>query len=454
MSPEQASGTQLDARSDLFSVGTMLYLMITGRRPFEAPTDLEAILRVRQADFPPPGKIKPDIPSQLANVIMRAMKLAPGERYQSAEEMLIAIESIQRTVFEPAGQTELKRWLSALQEKDKVPSIGRAAPLPPSDESDVIDLVEGADLVFDDESAADQTIASGPPVDFSAVLPPPLPPGALAPPSRAGVTPPPVLNAPGGPEPGGPPPGARHRISALLLLGGAAVGGFFYLRSKHVDEPAPPAEPPPRPAARPPEKPTKVAEKPRPAPVTPPPAPEPTPPPTPAAASAPADAEPALATRPAAPDAAPLAVTPPPITPPVPPAPDPDTAEDEEALLKHKEPDAEKKVIGAETPPPPPRPGTKPKDKDWQDEYPSVSVHIVTRPEGAVIKLKDRVFGRAPMNLRFRPGIPIELSFVKSGYVTTTRKFTFARRKNQSVLVSLPRKGQKRRGLLDRILGR
>src|SRR4029453_12511463 len=121
MSPEQASGGALDARSDLFSVGTMLYLMTTGRRPFEAPTDLEAILRVRQADFPAPESIKKDMPPQLAAVITRAMRLSPAERYQSAEEMLIAIESVQRTVFQAAGQTELKRWLASLQDKEKCP---------------------------------------------------------------------------------------------------------------------------------------------------------------------------------------------------------------------------------------------------------------------------------------------------------------------------------------------
>src|SRR3954451_18412175 len=157
MSPEQASGAMLDARSDLFSVGTMLYLMSTGRRPFEAPTDLEAILRVRQCDFPPPEKIKPDIEPKLATVIMRAMRLSPSERYQSAEEMLVDIEAVQRTVFQPAGQTELKRWLTALQERDQVGPIGRTSRLPalaPLESSG--DLVEGDDLVFDEDSSPDE----------------------------------------------------------------------------------------------------------------------------------------------------------------------------------------------------------------------------------------------------------------------------------------------------------
>jgi serine/threonine-protein kinase len=432
MSPEQASGHALDARSDLFSVGTMLYLMTTGRRPFEAPTDLEAILRVRQADFPSPETIKKDMPSQLAAVINRAMRLAPSERYQSAEEMLIAIESVQRTVFQAAGQTELKRWLAALHDRDKVPTIGRAAALPPSDESDVVDLMEGADLVFDDESTIDQTIAS-PPVDFAAFnAPPPLPTVVQRPPTPPTPSPKLVTPVP-------PPPGSRHRIKALLLLGGAAVAGFFYLRGQHSEQtPEPPPPPPEKP------KPIARAEKPV---LTP--APEEIRPATPP------DAEPAVAAQPP-PDATAVAVSPPteppPLEPPAQPAP---TAEkdddDEEKLLEHKEPDAEKKVIGAENLPPPPRTGPRPAG-GWQTEYPSVSVHVVTRPEGAVIKLRDRVFGRAPMNLRFRPGIPIELTFVKSGYQTTTRKFTFPRHKNQSVTVSLPKRAQKK-GLFRRLFG-
>ena len=84
---------------------------------------------------------------------------------------------------------------------------------------------------------------------------------------------------------------------------------------------------------------------------------------------------------------------------------------------------------------------------------PVVSVHISTRPEGAVIRLKDRVFGRAPMNLRFRPGVPFELSFVKSGYVTSTRRFTFAKRKNQSVTVQLARRPVKKKSFFQRLFG-
>jgi serine/threonine protein kinase len=443
MSPEQASGGSLDARSDLFSVGTMLYLMSTGRRPFEAPTDLEAILRVRQCDFPAPDKVKPDIEPKLATVIMRAMRLAVADRYQSAEEMLVDIEAVQRTVFQPAGQTELKRWLAALQERDSVPPIGRTTRLPAPSAAELSgDLVEGDDLVFDEEPRADQTLATGAPADLRA--PPPIPAGAL-PPTIA--SPPPQF------EPSvSPLPAARPlRWRGVLLVAGLAAAGLVYVQTRGPEPPLVPAPPSPAPS---------VSPEPRPAP------------PPPKTALAAADAARTVTARP---DSAPtVAVTPPP-PPPEETAPVKDdkddeeptaaeAAEDEEALLKHTEPDAEKKVIGDDTPaappppPRPPRPGTRAEarpepSKPKPPEIPVVSVHIATRPVGAVIRLKDRVFGRAPMNLRFRPGVPFDLSFVKTGYVTKTRRFTFAKRKNQAVTVTLEKRPEKKKSFFRRLFG-
>src|SRR5882672_9702352 len=132
MSPEQALGKPIDARSDLFSLGTVLYQLMTGVRPFEAPTDLEILLRVQHAEFRPPEVAKPDMEPELAQIMMRAMRLDPADRYQSADEMLIDIERVLRTVFRPAGQTELKRWLADLQREDGVPSIGKAPAVAPA----------------------------------------------------------------------------------------------------------------------------------------------------------------------------------------------------------------------------------------------------------------------------------------------------------------------------------
>ena len=59
MSPEQALGQPLDASSDVFAVGTLLYLLATDQRPFASPSDFEALLRVQRAEFDPPEKVRP-----------------------------------------------------------------------------------------------------------------------------------------------------------------------------------------------------------------------------------------------------------------------------------------------------------------------------------------------------------------------------------------------------------
>ena len=103
MSPEQALGKPIDARSDMFSLGTLLYQLMTGVRPFEAPTDLEILLRVQTAEFRPPEEAKPDMEPELAQIMMRAMRLDPAERYQTADEMLVDVERVLRTVFPSRG---------------------------------------------------------------------------------------------------------------------------------------------------------------------------------------------------------------------------------------------------------------------------------------------------------------------------------------------------------------
>ena len=123
MSPEQAMGKPIDQRSDLFSLGTVLYLLMVRSRPFEGPTDLETLLRVQKGDFLPPEAAAPDLEPEVAAIINRAMKPDANERYQSADEMLADIEHVARNVFRPVGQTELKRWLAELSRSDGQPSI-------------------------------------------------------------------------------------------------------------------------------------------------------------------------------------------------------------------------------------------------------------------------------------------------------------------------------------------
>jgi len=125
MSPEQALGTTVDKRSDIFSVGSMLYRMVTEKLPFDAGDDMEQLLRVQRAEFTPPEQVKPTVGPGVAGIIMRAMRLAPSERYQSAEEVLVDVERVLRNEFHSAGQTELKLWLEQLARRDSAPTISK-----------------------------------------------------------------------------------------------------------------------------------------------------------------------------------------------------------------------------------------------------------------------------------------------------------------------------------------
>jgi serine/threonine-protein kinase len=129
MSPEQALGKPIDGRSDVFSLGTLLYVLMVGVRPFEASTDLETLLRVQRAEFKPPARVRPDIEPEVARIILRAMRFEPDDRYQSADEMLLDLERVLRTLYGGVGQTELKFYVLDLGRKDGIPPIGRARPV-------------------------------------------------------------------------------------------------------------------------------------------------------------------------------------------------------------------------------------------------------------------------------------------------------------------------------------
>src|SRR5579863_950162 len=173
MSPEQAMGKPIDQRSDLFSVGTVLYLMVTRSRPFEGPSDLETLLRVQKGDFRPPEETAPDLPPEVAAVVARAMRKEPEDRYQSADEMLGDVERVLRTAFRPVGQTELKRWLSELAARDGVTPISQSTATPARatstrtktgtgelEEEDVV-LLDTDEEVIDGEEATSLAVVKG-----------------------------------------------------------------------------------------------------------------------------------------------------------------------------------------------------------------------------------------------------------------------------------------------------
>jgi serine/threonine-protein kinase len=92
MSPEQARGEQIDARSDLFSLGLILYELLTGILPFAAESIVSTLFRRTQERAEPVQSVDPSIPSGIARVTMRCLEPDAAERYQSAAEIAYDLE--------------------------------------------------------------------------------------------------------------------------------------------------------------------------------------------------------------------------------------------------------------------------------------------------------------------------------------------------------------------------
>ena len=96
ISPEQARGEITDDKADIYSVGVVLYEMITGELPFQSDSAVSVAIMQLQADAKKPTDINPDIPLGLEQITMRAMQKNPKERYQSAAEMLLDLDEFKR----------------------------------------------------------------------------------------------------------------------------------------------------------------------------------------------------------------------------------------------------------------------------------------------------------------------------------------------------------------------
>jgi len=239
MSPEQSQAQPLDARSDLFSVGTVLYLLTTGRKPFDGATDADVIMQVRRARPAKPSTVVRDLNPDIERLIIRALRASPGKRWQSAEQMADKIDAILVKLGEPSGPAPLKRWLETLSAKDGAkPPVPVAPPSP--DPSIAVDL-GSMDLELEEvaSTAVEQDRGTG--LDTRPLRAPPRPePGAPNAPTwsdpswaarlkkaaRAGV-------------PTGPAgPGRfkrwvrRMTIRAVLIV--VALGGAFYFVHPHL----------------------------------------------------------------------------------------------------------------------------------------------------------------------------------------------------------------------------
>ena len=104
MSPEQAMGQKVDARSDLFSVGVVMYELLTGQRPFNADSVVTLVYRIAKEEPRPIESFRNDVPSALRRIVDRCLNKEPNRRYQSGAELVSDLDKLSRQLAEQAAQ--------------------------------------------------------------------------------------------------------------------------------------------------------------------------------------------------------------------------------------------------------------------------------------------------------------------------------------------------------------
>ena len=125
IAPEQAKGGVTDGKADIYSVGVMLYEMLTGRLPFDADSAVSVAIMQLQNEPKPPRELNDSIPEGLEEITLRAMRKEPHQRYESAKEMLEAIELFRK---DPTTRFNYNYFVDRAPTK-YIESLGSAAPV-------------------------------------------------------------------------------------------------------------------------------------------------------------------------------------------------------------------------------------------------------------------------------------------------------------------------------------
>ncbi len=129
MSPEQLLSEAPDPRSDLFSVGVILYEMITGHRPFDASDTRTTTQRIRHEPPPNISQFAPDTPPSVERVILRALQKLPADRFQDAAEMLVMLEAAWAQYGNPDAREMILDELSARELITRTTVVRQARPV-------------------------------------------------------------------------------------------------------------------------------------------------------------------------------------------------------------------------------------------------------------------------------------------------------------------------------------
>ncbi|WP_164016910.1 serine/threonine protein kinase [Pyxidicoccus trucidator] len=220
MSPEQARGEAVDARTDIFALGVVLWEMLTGGRLFDGDSEVAVLRAVQQSTIPPPARLNPDVPADLDAAVVRALDRDPAVRFQTAGELERALAQCVLKHAKTVDDTDLSAFMRRLfptsltqamptvQERTHVEN----APVPPGSDAPVVARREPTAVMPGVSSGRGVAMAPSPDEDLNAPtfvlprrdeaavesvpLPPmatpmmPLPAVASSPVPRASVLPP------------------------------------------------------------------------------------------------------------------------------------------------------------------------------------------------------------------------------------------------------------------------
>jgi len=158
MSPEQALGKDLDHRTDIFSLGIVLYELATGRRPFTGSSFSEIVNNILHAQPPAIARLNYDVPPELERITLKCLQKQPDRRYQSARELLVDLRNLAREMERGAGSADSAMVSRVLPMQTFAGTLGASAPEPFS-----LEKLKKSDVLLSYAAIDDQPLFEGRP---------------------------------------------------------------------------------------------------------------------------------------------------------------------------------------------------------------------------------------------------------------------------------------------------